>query len=92
MGVHKNAEHESGYFEDEEEDEEVARTVICVNSSRDVVGDKSDENLAGISCCEGRVDPHRKSKYEAFYELRVISGVTCHGGACLCRLSAQAEI
>jgi hypothetical protein len=63
MGVHKNAEHESGYFEDEEEDDEVARRVICVKSNRDVVRDKADVNLAEINCYEGRIEPENKSKY-----------------------------
>jgi len=63
MGVHKNTEHESGYFEDEEEDDEVARRVICVKSNREIVRDKSDGNLAEKSCCERRKEPENKSKY-----------------------------
>lgn len=89
MGVHKNAEHESGYFEDEEEDEEVARRVIYVNSNREVVGDKSDDNLAEISCCEGRIEPQNKSKCERnltihVYSLTMINGVTYHRGTHAC--------
>jgi hypothetical protein len=64
MGVHKNSEHESGYFEDEEEDEEVARRVICVNSNKEVVSQKSDDHFAeAVSCREGRLEPQNKSKY-----------------------------
>lgn len=61
MGVHKNAEHESGYFEDEEEGEEVSRRLICVNSNRKIVRDKSDDNRAEISF-EERVKPEKKRK------------------------------
>lgn len=62
MGVHKNTEHESGYFEDEEEDDEVARRVICVKSNREIMRDKSDDKLAERSCYEGRIEPENKSK------------------------------
>jgi len=62
MGVHKNAEHESGYFEDEEEDDEVARRVICVKSNREILRDKSDGNLTEKNCYEGRNEPENKSK------------------------------
>ncbi|PSN37393.1 hypothetical protein C0J52_23844 [Blattella germanica] len=51
MGVHKTTEHESGYFEDEEDDEEVARRVICVSNNQ-VTRDNSVDNLEEISCCE----------------------------------------
>jgi hypothetical protein len=61
MGVHKNTEHESGYFEDEEEGEEVSRRLICVNSNRKVVRDKSDDSHAEINY-EGRAEPEKKRK------------------------------
>jgi hypothetical protein len=81
MGVHKNAEHESGYFEDEEEDDEVPRRVICVKSNREVVRDKSDDNLAEISCYEERIEPDTKSKYRNTCTgfICIITGsLTCH--------------
>jgi hypothetical protein len=61
MGVHKNTEHESGYFEDEEEGEEVSRRVMCVNSNKKIVRDKSDDSHAEISF-EGRLKPEKKRK------------------------------
>jgi hypothetical protein len=56
MGVHKNAEHESGYFEDEEEGEEVSRRVMC---NKKIVRDKSDDNHAEIRF-EGGLKPGKK--------------------------------
>ncbi|KAJ4441204.1 hypothetical protein ANN_11055 [Periplaneta americana] len=54
MGVHKNAEHESGYFEDEEDDEEVSRRVIYENNIREAVGDKKEDpnGIAEMTYCE----------------------------------------
>ena len=66
MGVHKNTEHESGYFEDEDEDDEVARRVICVKSNWEIMRNKSDDNLAEKSCYEGRIEPENKSKCRDF--------------------------
>ena len=63
MGLHKTTEHESGYFEDEEDEEDISRRVtITLNHNREVVRDNSVDNLEEISCCERRDGFHRKSE------------------------------
>jgi len=92
MGVHKNTEHESGYFEDEEEDDEVARRVICVKSNREIVRDKSDGNLAEKSCCERRKEPENKMNLTGVgrvdmsnFELLKVLGTGAYGKVFLVR-------